>query len=70
MLDFILGIFSSVLQMDMRDHHEIPFALPLVMAGFVGGLIGFTIIRFIGNEQDEDREARETREIEEGRRYR
>ena len=70
MLDFILGIFSSVFQMDMRDHHEIPFAMPLVMACFVGGLIGFTIIRFIGNEQDEDREARETREIEEGRRFR
>ncbi len=69
MLDFILGIFSSVFQMDMRDHHEIPFAMPLVMACFVGGLIGFTIIRFIGNEQDEDREARETREIEEGRRF-
>jgi hypothetical protein len=70
MLDFILGIFSSALQMDMRDHHDIPFALPLVMACFVGGLIGFTIIRFIGNEQDADREAREAKEIEEGRRFR
>ena len=56
MIDFVLGIFSAVLQMDMRDHHNIPFALPLVMASFVGGLIGFTILRFIGNEQREDRE--------------
>ncbi len=55
MIDFILNIFSSVLQMDMRDHHDIPFALPLVMACFVGGIIGFTIVRFIGNEQVEDR---------------
>ena len=55
MIDFVLSIFSSVLQMDMRDHHNIPFALPLVMAGTVGGLIGFTILRFIGNEQKEDR---------------
>ena len=55
MIDFVLSIFSSVLQMDMRDHHDIPFALPLVMAGTVGGLIGFTILRFIGNEQKEDR---------------
>jgi len=55
MIDFMLSIFSSVLQMDMRDHHDIPFALPLVMAGTVGGLIGFTILRFIGNEQKEDR---------------
>ncbi len=70
MLDFILSIFSSVFQMDMRDHHEIPFAMPLVMACFVGGLIGFTIVKFIGNEQDADREARETKEIEDGRRYR
>lgn len=70
MLDFILSIFSSVFQMDMRDHHEIPFAMPLVMACFVGGLIGFTIVKFIGNEQDTDREARETKEIEDGRRYR
>ncbi|MCK5191443.1 MAG: hypothetical protein KAR12_15465 [Methylococcales bacterium] len=56
MIDFILNIFSTILQMDMRDHHEIPFALPLVMAGTVGGLIGFTILRFIGNEQKEDRQ--------------
>ena len=55
MIDFVLGIFSTVLQMDMRNHHDIPFALPLVMASFVGGLIGFTILRFIGNEQREDR---------------
>lgn len=56
MIDFVLGIFSAVLQMDMRDHHNIPFALPLVMASFVGGMIGFTILIFIGNEQREDRE--------------
>ena len=54
MIDFMLSIFSSVLQMDMRDHHEIPFALPLIMAGTVGGLIGFTILRFIGNEHKEE----------------
>lgn len=57
MIDFVLSIFSSVLQMDMRDHHDIPFALPLLMACFVGGLIGFTILRFIGNEQREDRDS-------------
>ena len=56
MIDFILNIFSTILQMDMRNHHDIPFALPLVMAGTVGGLIGFTILRFIGNEQKEDRQ--------------
>ena len=54
MIDFILSIFSSVLQMDMRDHHDIPFALPMVVAGTVGGLIGFTILRFIGNGHKEE----------------
>ena len=53
MIDFVLGFFSSILQMDMRDHHQIPFALPMIMAGFVGGMIGFTILKFIGNEQAE-----------------
>lgn len=57
MIDFMLSIFSSVLQMDMRDHHNIPFALPLVMGSFLGFIIGFTILKFIGNEEklrDED----------------
>jgi Na+/H+ antiporter NhaA len=57
MIDFVLSIFSTLLQMDMRDHHDIPFALPLLMACFVGGIIGFTLLRFIGNEQKEDRQA-------------
>jgi len=50
----MLSIFSSMLSMDMRDHHDIPFALPLLMACFVGGIFGFTIVRLIGNEQKED----------------
>jgi Na+/H+ antiporter NhaA len=57
MIDFFLSIFSSVLQMDMRDHHNIPFALPLVMGSFLGFIIGFVILKFIGNEEklrDED----------------
>ena len=60
MIDFVLSIFSSVLQMDMRDHHDIPFALPLLMACFVGGIVGFTIVKFIGNEQKEDRRAHQS----------
>jgi len=47
MIDFMLSIFSSVLNMDMRDHHDIPFALPLMLAIFGGGLIGYSIIRLI-----------------------
>jgi Na+/H+ antiporter NhaA len=51
MIDFFLSIFSSVLQMDMRDHHNIPFALPLVMGSFLVFIIGFIILKFIGNEE-------------------
>ena len=36
--------------MDMRDHHNIPFALPLVVGSFLGFIIGLTILKFIGNE--------------------
>lgn len=54
MIDYILSIFSTVLQMNLRDHHDIPFALPLLMACFVGGIIGFTIVRFIGNEKKQE----------------
>ncbi len=50
MLDFMLSIFSSIFQMNMRDHHDIPFALPLMMAVIVGFIVGFVILQFIGNE--------------------
>lgn len=61
MIDFFLNIFSTMFQMNMRDHHEIPFAMPLLMACLVGGLIGFTIVRFVVKEQSEDTErAKET----------
>jgi hypothetical protein len=55
MLDFILSIFSSVLGMNMKDSHDIPFALPLVMAAFTGLVIGFTFLRLIANENREDK---------------
>jgi len=54
MIDFVLSFFSTALQMDMRDHHDIPFALPLLMACFVGGMVGFVLLKFIGNEQKDD----------------
>ena len=60
MIDFFLDIFSTMFQMNMRDHHEIPFAMPLLMACLVGGLIGFTIVRFVVKEQKEDSEIAKT----------
>lgn len=51
MKDFIFGIASNVLQMNLRDPHEIPFALPLVFAAVLGFVIGFILLQLIGNEQ-------------------
>ena len=39
MVDLMLSIFSKVLQVNMRDHHDIPFALPLLFFIFLGFLI-------------------------------
>ena len=44
MLDFILSIFSNIFQMNMRDHHDIPFAMPFLMAAVTGYIIGFVIL--------------------------
>ncbi|BCG62831.1 MAG: hypothetical protein methR_P0494 [Methyloprofundus sp.] len=54
MIDFFLGIFSTMFQMNMRDHHDMPFAMPLMMACLVGGLIGFIIVKFVVKEQRDD----------------
>lgn len=52
-INFVLGVFSEILFMNLRDHHDIPFALPLVAFSFLGFVIGFIILQFIGNEEKE-----------------
>jgi hypothetical protein len=52
MLDFIFSIASGILQMNLRDPHDIPFALPLVFSACLGFVIGFVLIKNIG-KQDE-----------------
>ncbi len=59
MIDFLLGIFSEMFQMNMRDHHDMPFAMPLMMACLVGGLVGFIIVKFVVKEQQDDSEQRQ-----------
>jgi hypothetical protein len=54
MLDLMFNFASSILHMNLRSPHDIPFALPLVFAGSLGFVLGFIILRFIGNEQRED----------------
>lgn len=47
MLDFMLSIFSAVLGLNMRNHHDIPFALPLLFFIFLGFIISITVLKFI-----------------------
>jgi hypothetical protein len=56
MIDFILDLFSSVVQMDVRDHHNIPFAFPLIMCIITGLALGLPILSFIGNKEKGDTE--------------
>lgn len=56
MIDFFLSIFSTMFQMNMRDHHDMPFAMPLMMACLVGGLVGFIIVKYVIKEQKDDAE--------------
>ncbi len=50
MIDLIFTIASNILGMNLRDPHEIPFALPLVFSAKLGFLMGFILLKFIGNE--------------------
>ncbi|MEQ1484464.1 hypothetical protein [Methyloglobulus sp.] len=53
MLDLMLKVFSAVLGMNLRDHHDIPFALPLLFFIFLGFIVTVTVLHFIGNEEQE-----------------
>jgi hypothetical protein len=56
MLDFMLKIFSSILGMNLRDHHDIPFALPMIFFIFLGLAISMIVLQFIGNEKEQGSE--------------
>jgi hypothetical protein len=56
MVDFMLKIFSAITGMNMRDHHDIPFALPLLFIIFMGFIISMTVLHFIGNKDEETTE--------------
>lgn len=59
MLDFIFNFASSVLHMNLKDPHDIPFALPLVFSALLGFILGFIMLQFIGNENQRDGESRD-----------
>lgn len=54
MLDLIFAFASNVLHMNLKDPHDIPFALPLVFAAVTAFVIGFILLHFIGNEKKLD----------------
>lgn len=56
MIDFLFSIASGILQMDLRDPHDIPFALPIVFSGMLGFVMGFILLQFIGNENKQDKQ--------------
>lgn len=54
MIDFMLKVFSAVLGMNMRDHHDIPFALPLLFFIFLAFVITIVVLRFIPEPKETD----------------
>jgi hypothetical protein len=56
MVDFMLKIFSAISGMNMRNHHDIPFAMPLLFMIFMGFLISMVVLHFIDNKDKEPSE--------------
>jgi hypothetical protein len=56
MLDFIFNFATSILHVNLRDPHDIPFALPLVFCAILGFVSSFIILKFVGNEKKQDSE--------------
>ncbi len=55
MVDSILNFFSILLQMDLRDHHNIPFALPLLIGCFIAGSVAFVIVKSVDQEHKQNK---------------
>jgi hypothetical protein len=56
MIDFMLSICSKIVGMNLRDHHDIPFALPLLFFIFLSAIITMTVLHFIDVEEKEESE--------------
>lgn len=54
MKDLIFNFAYSILQLDLRDPHDIPFALPLVFCAFLGFTLGFIFLKFIDIEHKQE----------------
>ncbi len=56
MVDFMLKIFSAISGVNMRDHHDTPFAMPLLFMIFMAFIISMTVLHFIGDKDEEPSE--------------
>jgi len=54
MVDFMLKFFSSILSINMRDHHDIPFALPLLFFIFLAFAITIIVLKLIPEPKETD----------------
>jgi hypothetical protein len=56
MLDLMLKALSVLFQVNLRNVHDVPFAMPLLMFPFLGFVISMIVLPFIGNKHDGDEE--------------
>ena len=54
MIDLMLKFFSAIIGMNMRDHHDIPFALPLMLFIFTGFIVSIIVFHFIDDKDEEN----------------
>lgn len=56
MVDLMLKIFSAISGLNMRNHHDTPFAMPLLFMIFMGFIITITVLHFIDDKEEEESE--------------
>ncbi|MEE9396289.1 MAG: hypothetical protein V3V31_04675 [Methylococcales bacterium] len=56
---WLTDIISSLVGVDIMNPHNIPFAAPLMVGALFGFALGAIVLRWIGNEQKEYRQAHE-----------
>jgi hypothetical protein len=56
MTDFMFFIFTKVFGADLKDAHDIPWGTQIIFFPILGFIIGLTILKFIGNIENNDDE--------------
>ncbi|MGR8933387.1 MAG: hypothetical protein ACU837_03250 [Gammaproteobacteria bacterium] len=53
MIDLITGFLSFVLQINLKDPHETPFAMPLMIAAGIAFVNGFILLYWVEKDRKE-----------------